>query len=78
MLGLFYGVGTSDPSGNVKLMATSSIDEIIAIYKKDVDVTLIDECLRRTVPERMWALQAALTAIEELREQVAKAKAQTI
>jgi hypothetical protein len=55
-------------------MPGSSIDEVIEIYKRDVDVTLLDECLRRTVPERMWALQAALTAIEELREQVAKAK----
>jgi hypothetical protein len=35
----------------------SSIDEIINLYKRDVDVTLIDECLKRTVEERIRALE---------------------
>ena len=35
----------------------SSLDEIIELYKRDVDVTLIDECLRRSVEERIRALE---------------------
>lgn len=71
--------GTSALGGSdkVKLMARSSMDDVIDVYKKDVDVTLLQECLRRTVPERMEALQRSLTAIEELREQVARAKAKS-
>ena len=57
--------------------ARSSMDDVIDLYKRDVDITLIDECLRRTIPERMQALQNALTAIEELREGVARAKAKS-
>ena len=45
----------------------SSIDEIIELYRRDVDVTLIDECLKRTVEERLQALQDMSRAIEELR-----------
>lgn len=48
---------------------TNSIDEIIEVYKRDVDVTLIDECLRRTVEERLVALQAFSTEVDELRKQ---------
>lgn len=44
----------------------SSIDEIIEIYKRDVDVTLIDECLKRTVEERLLALEAMEAFREEL------------
>ena len=44
-----------------------SIDEIIEIYKRDVDVTLIDEGLKRTVEERMQALQAMADFAEECR-----------
>ena len=51
----------------------NSIDEIIELYKRDVDVTLIDECLRRTVEERFSVLQAFSMAIDELRAQTAKA-----
>lgn len=54
------------------------MDDVIEVYKRDVDRTLIAECLRRTVPERMQALQNALTALEELPIQVAKAKAQPL
>jgi hypothetical protein len=36
---------------------TKSLDEIIELYKRDVDVTLIDESLRRTVEERVRALE---------------------
>lgn len=45
----------------------NSIDEIIELYKRDVDITLIDECLRRTVEERLRALQEFEQFREELR-----------
>jgi hypothetical protein len=35
----------------------NSIDEIVEIYKRDVDVTLIDAWLRLTVEERIRALE---------------------
>jgi len=46
----------------------SSIDEIIERYKRDVDVALIDESLRRTVEERIRALEEFERFREELRE----------
>jgi hypothetical protein len=46
----------------------SSIDEIIELYERDVDVTLIDESLRRTVEERIRALEEFERFREELRE----------
>jgi hypothetical protein len=44
----------------------SSIDEIIELYKRDIDVTLIDESLRRTVEERLLALEEFERFREEL------------
>ena len=41
----------------------NSVDEIIELYKRDVDVTLLDECLKRTVEERLQALQDFSEAI---------------
>jgi len=35
----------------------SSIDEIVAMYKRDVDISLIEESLRRSVEERIQALE---------------------
>jgi hypothetical protein len=38
------------------------------LYKRDVDLTLIDECLKRTVEERLIALQdQTAKAIEKSR-----------
>lgn len=45
----------------------SSLDEIIDLYKRDVDVTLIDESLRRTVEERIRALEEFERFREEFR-----------
>jgi len=45
----------------------SSIDEIIELYKKDVDVTLIDEMLRLSVEERIRRLEEFEQFREELR-----------
>ena len=35
----------------------SSIDEIIDFYKRDVDQSLVDACLKRSVEERIQALE---------------------
>jgi hypothetical protein len=42
-------------------------DEIIQMYKRDVDLTLIDAALRRTVEERIQALEEFERFREELR-----------
>ena len=44
----------------------SSIDEIIELYKRDVDVTLIEESLRRRVEERIRALEEFDRFVEDL------------
>ena len=44
----------------------SSVDEIIERYKRDVDLTLIDAALRRTVEERIQALEEFERFREEL------------
>jgi hypothetical protein len=54
----------------MKVQPMSSIDEIIERYKRDVDRTLIDESLRRTVEERIRALEEFERFREELREAV--------
>jgi len=45
----------------------SSLDEIIEIDKRDVDRTAIDAALRRTVEERLQALEEFERFREELR-----------
>lgn len=55
----------------------SSIDEIIDLYKRDVDVTLIDECLRRTVEQRLQALQSFSSSLDELRAEIVGADDQS-
>lgn len=47
----------------------NSIDKVIDVYKRDVDLTLIDESLRRTPTERLRALQE----FEIFREQLQQA-----
>jgi hypothetical protein len=42
------------------------VDPVIEAYKKDVDQTLIDESLRRTVQQRIDAMIDTLRAVEEL------------
>jgi hypothetical protein len=46
----------------------SSIDEIIDLYKKDVDRTLIRENLKLTPEERLRKAQQIAKMAEELRE----------
>ena len=62
------------PTGNVA--ARNSIDDIIELYKRDVDVTLIDECLRRTVEQRLRALQSFGASVDELRTRISGASDQ--
>jgi hydroxymethylglutaryl-CoA reductase len=45
----------------------NSIDEIIESYKRDIDMTLIEESLRRSVEERLQALEEFERFREELR-----------
>ena len=45
----------------------SSIDDIIDLYKRDVDVSLIEENLKRSVEERLESLMRLQEFIEELR-----------
>jgi hypothetical protein len=50
----------------------NSIDEIIELYKRDVDVTLLEENLRHTPEERIRALEEFNRFLEELRDGVKK------
>jgi hypothetical protein len=45
----------------------SSLDDVIDAYKPGIDVTLIDENLRRSVDDRLRHLQGLLEFAEELR-----------
>lgn len=47
--------------------ARSSIDDVIDVYKRDVDVSLIVENLKRSVQERLERLTAFQSFIEEMR-----------
>lgn len=46
----------------------SSIDDIIDLYKRDVDVSLIEENLKRSVEERLESLMHLRAFIEEMRQ----------
>lgn len=45
----------------------NSMDLVIEVYKKNIDQTLLDECLKRTVEERIRALEEFQEFQEELR-----------
>jgi hypothetical protein len=49
----------------------SSLDEIIDLYKRDVDRTLLREALKKTPSERVAAMISMSHAIEELRRGLA-------
>jgi len=44
----------------------NSIDEIIELYRRDIDETLLEASLRRTVEERILALEDVERFREEL------------
>ena len=50
--------------------AVNSMDLVIDEYKKHIDQSLLDECLRRTVEERIQALEEFQEFLEELRSGV--------
>jgi len=52
----------------------SSIDEIIELYKRDVDMTMIEWSLRRTPEERILALQELAEFRDELRAAMERAR----
>jgi hypothetical protein len=56
----------------------SSIEEIIAIYQKDIDVSLIDENLKRTPEERVRRIESLGFFAEEIRAAKAAADAEEI
>jgi hypothetical protein len=45
----------------------SSLDDVIDVYKKDVDITLIRENLKLTPSQRIDKLMAFLREVDELR-----------
>ena len=47
----------------------NSIDEIIEIYKRDFDVTMVDESLGRTVAERMQMLDEMVSLVDQAPEE---------
>jgi hypothetical protein len=51
-----------------------SMDLVIEVYKKDVDQTLLDECLKPSVEERIRALEDFERFREELRAAVKRAR----
>lgn len=52
----------------------SSIDAIIELYQRDVDTTLLDEALKRSVEERILALEEFDEFVGELRLAVERAR----
>ena len=53
---------------NSKEIRDSSIDAIIEIYKKDIDLTLIRQNLKLTVEQRLLNLENFMQFANELRE----------
>ena len=51
----------------------NSIDEIIELYQRDIDETLLDASLQRSVEERILALEEFERFREELREATERA-----
>lgn len=56
-------------------MNHDSMQDVIAVYQRDVDRTLLADRLKLSMSERLEDLQRALNAIEELRDGVRNRKA---
>lgn len=61
----------ASPSGD-------SMDDVIAVYKRDIDRTLLRESLKLTVTERLQRLQDLQRFAEELRAMGARARARGV
>ena len=59
-------------------MSENSIDDIIALYQRDLDETLLEESLKRTVEERFRALEEFEEFREELQTAMERAKRDAI
>ena len=77
-----YHEGMSDPVGNGgagggdgPARQRSSIDDIIDVYKRDVDRTLLREQLRKTPDERVRELAQLERFADKLRDAVRRAGA---
>ena len=77
-----YHEGMSDPVGSAgagggdrPAPRRSSIDDIIDVYKRDVDRTLLREQLRKTPDERVRELMQLERFADKLREAVRRAGA---
>ena len=69
MAGTLVDTGVEGSGAMMKVKATrpvDSIQEIIELYKRDVDVTLLDANLDKTVEERIRALEEFEAFREEL------------
>ena len=52
---------------NVGAEEVNSMDLVIGVYKKDIDQSLLDESLKRSVEERIRVLEEFQEFLEELR-----------
>lgn len=52
----------------------SSIDDVIDVYKKDVDMTLVDEMLKLTVEERLNRILDFMRGLHQLRKAMVDAR----
>jgi len=52
----------------------SSIDDVIDVYKKDVDMTLVDEMLKLTVEERLNRILDFMRGLHQLRKAMIDAR----
>jgi hypothetical protein len=52
----------------------SSIDDVIDVYKKDVDMTLVDEMLKLTVEERLNRILDFMRGLHQLRKAMLDAR----
>ena len=59
-------------------MSENSIDDIIELFRRDIDETLLEESLKRTVEERFQALEEFEEFREELQTAMERAKRDAI
>jgi len=62
----WYAVGMSTDAKDTE--TRSSLDDIIDLYKKDIDRTLIRETLKLSVEERLVRMMNFMRDLEELRQ----------
>lgn len=62
------------PAAAVDNKQRSSIDEILDQFKKDIDITLIEENLKLTTDQRLAKLQSFVDFVEEARAAVKRTR----